>query len=153
MDDFLMSEFWGVRFWGTSLGWPKKTQGSPVTWLDSWTSPPRVQGVKLLSNVAEDSKIRCLRKKNTKKLCSPLKKTTKPDSLTTSLHPFFAQVTVGSDIDRPLPEAPIFPKLSLLKKFAQINSYASKKVTTHPWSTPQAIPLPNYERIPFTTCW
>ena len=27
----------------------------------------------------------------------------------------------------------------------------SKKVTTHPWSTPQAIPLPNYERIPFTT--
>ena len=29
----------------------------------------------------------------------------------------------------------------------------SKKVTTHPWSTPQAIPLPNYVRIPFTTCW
>ena len=29
----------------------------------------------------------------------------------------------------------------------------SKKVTTHPWSTPQATPLPNYERIPFTVCW
>ena len=30
---------------------------------------------------------------------------------------------------------------------------SSKKVTTHPWSTPQAIPLPNYETIPFTTYW
>jgi len=29
----------------------------------------------------------------------------------------------------------------------------SKKVTTHPWSTLQAIPLPNYERIPLTACW
>ena len=29
----------------------------------------------------------------------------------------------------------------------------SKKITTHPWSTPQAIPLPNYETIPFTTFW
>ena len=29
----------------------------------------------------------------------------------------------------------------------------SKKVTTHPWSTPQAIPLLSYERIPFTACW
>ena len=29
----------------------------------------------------------------------------------------------------------------------------SKKITTHPWSTPKAIPLPNYERIPFTTYW
>ena len=31
--------------------------------------------------------------------------------------------------------------------------YFSKKITTHPWSTPRAIPLPNYERIPFTACW
>ena len=33
----------------------------------------------------------------------------------------------------------------------EVWSSLSKKVTTHPWSTPQAIPLPNYERIPFTT--
>ena len=30
----------------------------------------------------------------------------------------------------------------------------SKKVTTHTnYRTPHAIPLPNYERIPFTACW
>ena len=29
----------------------------------------------------------------------------------------------------------------------------SKKITTHPWSTPQAIPLANYERNPFVACW
>jgi len=29
----------------------------------------------------------------------------------------------------------------------------SKTVTTHPWSTPQAIPLSNHERIPSTACW
>ena len=33
------------------------------------------------------------------------------------------------------------------------SEHFSKKVTTHPWSTPQAIPLRNYERIPFTTYW
>ena len=32
-------------------------------------------------------------------------------------------------------------------------THMSKTVATHPWSTPQAIPLPNYERIPFTACW
>ena len=29
----------------------------------------------------------------------------------------------------------------------------SKEVTTHPESTPQAIPLANYERNPFIACW
>ena len=28
----------------------------------------------------------------------------------------------------------------------------SKKVTTHPWSTPQAITLADYERVPFVAC-
>ena len=49
------------------------------------------------------------KKMHEKKMFSPLKKTMKPDSLTTSLHPFFAQVAVGSDIDRPLPEAAVSP--------------------------------------------
>ena len=31
--------------------------------------------------------------------------------------------------------------------------YLSKKIATHPQSTPQAIPLPNYERNPFIACW
>ena len=35
----------------------------------------------------------------------------------------------------------------------RVGSCISKKVTTHPWSTPQAIPLPNYYRIPFTARW
>ena len=29
----------------------------------------------------------------------------------------------------------------------------SKKIATHPQSTPQAIPLANYERNPFIACW
>ncbi len=30
---------------------------------------------------------------------------------------------------------------------------SSKKIATHPKSTPQAIPLANYERNPFIACW
>ena len=29
----------------------------------------------------------------------------------------------------------------------------SKKDTTHPKSTPQTIPLDNYEKNPFMACW
>ena len=29
----------------------------------------------------------------------------------------------------------------------------SKKIATHPQSTPQAIPQANYERNPFIACW
>ena len=58
----------------------------------------------------------------------------------------------------------VYPILfkDLIQEISSINGIAeqknhsvqnSKKVTTHPWSTPQAIPLPNYERIPFTMCW
>ena len=39
------------------------------------------------------------------------------------------------------------------KKNSVASLHLSKKFTTHPWSTPQAIPLPNYETIPFTTYW
>ena len=53
----------------------------------------------------------------------------------------------------------VYPILfqGLIQEISSINGTAeqknhsvqnSKKVTTHPWSTPQAIPLPNYERIP-----
>ena len=72
------------------------------------------------------------KKKHEKIVFSPLKKTTKPDSLTTITSLFFAQVAVGSDIDRPLPEAPEKPQTESFKKVRTINSYASKKVTTHP---------------------
>ena len=44
-------------------------------------------------------------------------------------------------------------KKLLLHPTLMWNEENSKKVTTHPWSTPQAIPLPNYERIPFAARW
>ena len=46
------------------------------------------------------------------------------------------------------------PSHEMIKSTAQCWSYIySKKDTTHPQSTPQTIPLDNYERNPFMACW
>ena len=37
--------------------------------------------------------------------------------------------------------------------FDTVEKKLSKKITTHPKSTPQAIPLANYERNPIIACW
>ena len=51
------------------------------------------------------------------------------------------------------PEIPHKPALAKSPVAKGAPSFFPRKLQHPLWSTPQAIPLPNYERIPFTTYW
>ena len=47
----------------------------------------------------------------------------------------------------------LFKVESFWRVFDTVEKKLSKKITTHPKSTPQAIPLANYERNPIIAGW